>query len=664
MSFTFCIDNRKTQIQSLVTFEDGDLLYCNPGVDFCSGRLFDLIELPSALDTNAFFKNIYNVDKIPSFGSNQYGLIRLAGFKYYLYETQQLKYNDSFIIEHAADYDGKRYCETWITYYPTAAYSPSFISGDDLLVHSDGCQIKPVVKGDLIQSITLPAAASAYHDMFASDYNCGDMKLHQVDGKGFILWKFNFVIIYEWNGTSYDEVGFFELGSVVQGAVIRYNTTTAKYEGLISSSDDLIYITRADADSNWEIETTYSSWGGVNGIPHFKTAYGDQFWMFSQYRVPSRYTFSTRALEYYYGINGDWVVWPADTYVYGDNYSSGYGIGEGWWSVLGGSPYHAIHTARMDSTEPGTWRTGSVYTDEDGNLWLAADRSWVYWVGGSLGTTVQTSEKQLLNYEMLNGYTWEGGRNLIQPYKYNGYIWDKYLVGFSSINPSQSAGVWYCHKTTEIIRLYDATTEHVPYNKVYSPVWPAPNYIVNGLDGTLKVLEMKASYFDEVSPVVGLFLCTTQTAITVTTNFEIPVPPANTDYKFLLSPDNITWYKWSGATWVTESDVINNGNTRTEFITGCVANFSFPADCYTAYIKIAMFSTDADTTPYFNWDECKLYLTTISTANSCFLADDSKLLIEHISPTETKFTSLMGPNVIIAAQVNILAPPYNVDYED
>ena len=131
----------------------------------------------------------------------------------------------------------------------------------------------------------------------------------------------------------------------------------------------------------------------------------------------------------------------------------------------------------------------------------------------------------------------------------------------------------------------------------------------------------------------------------------------------LISEDNITYYMYNGASWVVESDPLL-GSTEAQFVAGCQAGFIPEADTYALYIKIAFYSTEEDNTPRWNWGEGQLSLTTISTANNAYLCVYSKIMIEHLSDTETQFTSLMGQNVIISAQVNLFAPPYNEDYEN
>jgi len=73
----------------------------------------------------------------------------------------------------------------------------------------------------------------------------------------------------------------------------------------------------------------------------------------------------------------------------------------------------------------------------------------------------------------------------------------------------------------------------------------------------------------------------------------------------------------------------------------------------------------ADDAEYkIDYADVKLYLTTISVTSDSFLCDDSKVEIEHLSDTQTKITSKIQQNVIMSVQLCLIAPPYNVEYED
>jgi len=660
MSFQICGDNRKSYIEAQVTFEDGDVLLCNPGLDYCSLRAYDLIQLAGPINTTGFLKNVYNVNTIPSFGSNAYGFIRRAGFKYYIHEDDQFQFNESFIITHVPDPDGKRYCEAWITYYPTANYQPQLLTGDDLLVTSTGTYMKPLVAPKLIQSINLPAAASAYWGGFASSTLYTGLK---VDGQGdqLMLTSGPWAIIYEWNGSGYTEAYANNFGSTVTGYV-KGNSA------LVLQSNTINWLVKS---GTWSIDESITPWSGQFATAH---AGGTGF-----------YTFSTSAIWDLYDHDGnfvsgaepsgDWSCWPATKWHYIGEAETGYGWLNQAWSVLGGTPFWALTFGKAGQSvtdyvcgSHSSWYGDFMYAirDEDNYCYFSNRPLFMYiYPGGYSGMDPFTFTWSTYIYQQWNyHYLYYSDLSLDAPTSNTtgGYITGKYLVGWRYVG--DTSGVFYCHTTQEVHRLYDYVfATHKIYSNNFYPV-RTPNYsLVNNGDGTLKLLELKAGFFDTLSPVTATFTITSPTEITTTTDFTIPSQDAGCSMKFIISPDNTNWYKWGGSSWVTEADP-TNGNDYTTFKSGCQSGYAPPAGTYTLYLKIAFYSTNEDNSPGWDNGECYMGLTTISTSNNAYLCDDSKVKIEHISDTETKFTSLMGQNVIISAQVNILAPPYNEAYED
>lgn len=652
MSFQVCGDNRQANIESQVTFTDGDTLLCDPGVDFCSSRAFDLMQLTGPINTTGYLKNIFNVDKIPDFGSNQYGFTRCSGLKYYIHEDTQFAYNESFTITHAPDPDYKRYCEAWVTYYPTTNYQPQLLTGDDILVTSSGVSMKPLLAPDVMQSISFPAAASSYYATLMTSTLYERIKL-DANGDQFIIWAGPWIIIYEWNGSSYSETYSYEFADAVQGAYVHGDEACVVTAGL-----KLYWLAKS---GTWSIDETINPWtGGVAGPPH---KIGTGFYIFS--RSVIWYQFDHDGNQIDYADNPDWDVWPASRWQYVSTSKSGIGWDNAAWSILGGSPNWRYTHGIAGGEEPDADYPCTV-PDEDDHCYFSTRASFLYfrevadYDGNYINFTWMSYIYHMYGY-MYQAYT---VLDLDAPTStQNGYIFNKYLVGWRY--PNQTAGIFYFHTTTEYYRLYDYDVSVHKLNYIY-PFYPikAPDiYAVNGGDGTLKILKMKAAHYDDLSPKVGTFTVISPTEITTTTDYTIPSQPSGCSFKFLISHDNVNWYKWGGSSWVSESNILN-GNDYTTFKAGCQSGYVPPAYTYTLYIKMAFYSTvDADS-PGWSHGECYMGLTTISSSNNAYLCDDSKIKIEHLSSTTTKFTSLMNQNVIISAQVNILAPPYNVDYED
>jgi hypothetical protein len=643
MSIILYDDNRQAEIENDITFVDGDILLCDPGVDFCASRLFNLMTLDSALDPTGFWKDIYHTGKAPDFGSNQYALGFKSCFRYYPYDKTTFSYGESFTITHIADPNGKRYCEAWITYYPTAPYSPELLSGD-LMGYSVGVSLPFKIELKVKQSITLPVEVSAYYSLFCNNYMVVSRKDNQM-----IIRGGPYVIIYEYNDPDWEQVFIHDCGGTVYSVAMETDKALANY------ADGTYCLLEMEKSGTWSITGDYEDWNVSQGHIYF---YGpDNFIMSSSSLIPVRYSYDTREVSFsYYSENNKWgAVMPCTHAFKGSFYFSGY------WSVLGGPTFQALGAAGISGN-------GYVYRLYNSDIWTPDGTGTnVNWSGvaivGHYATIMRTEHGQCYGYSYLSK-DYAGGRAITNtPSVSAGWSHYDILVNFGG--PAGTNKIYYCFDIDEIVKVCDyVEATHKPWAGVLIPLDSTNNTsIINANDGTLKIVNPTIDEYDTTSPGVGVFKITTTKEITVTTNFTLPTPVAGTSYKFLLSPDNVTYYKWGGASWVVESD-ITAGNTYTEFAAGCVSGYTFPADCYTAYVKMAFYTTDATISPGFIWTDFRLYLTTISSLSNAYLADDSKLLIEHISDTETKFTSLMGPDVILNAVVGIVAPPYDVDYED
>jgi hypothetical protein len=660
----------KAGVQSAVTFQDGDIIFCDAGDSISTGLILECFNPQDYPDYSSIWNAVYKLDKIADFGGNDFGFYRRSGLKTYLYTDNYFSYNEEVIINHVPDPDGKRYCEAWISYYPTTDYTPTFVSGNNVLATSDGIGITPIVKPILIQSIALPAATSAYYTFFMSSitYETFRMDNYGIDvPTTFCMWAGPHFVLYEYN----DGTGDFELalhvdcGSNVSGGAVKNNANV----GLISYGSQAIK-KLIKSGGVWSVDSDHPSAGVANGQPFF--TYGTGFFrMYNKSMVPKRYEWDTWDVDYDWSIDADWLQYaPAIKWQYPEyNWESisDLSFDHVLLSVGGGPYFRAILSGGpngyLDYKSPGA---DGMYVSDleygvliDGNSLMSLPR-----IGRADGFVVRTHEGQLWGYYYLDGINWEYGRSFSTPNPNSGYIWSKYLVGFTNTEYQTPAGVFYCHGNQEVYRLYDfVAATHKPYASL--PYYPLEDdmYLVNNQDGTIKLLQMNVGFYDEVSGAVGVLVFNTTSPITTTTNFDLPAAAAGTSYKFLISHDNITWYKYNYISWVSESDIAN-GNTYTEFDAGCTAGYTPPGDTYTIYIKVGFTSTDPDTDCYFDYADCKMSITVASTSDKTYLTDDSEIEFTHVSDTETKIKSKLGQDVILSAQICIMAPPYNVDYED
>jgi hypothetical protein len=136
--------------------------------------------------------------------------------------------------------------------------------------------------------------------------------------------------------------------------------------------------------------------------------------------------------------------------------------------------------------------------------------------------------------------------------------------------------------------------------------------------------------------------------------------PTGTTLSFTFSDDNVTFYKWGGTSW----DISSGASDGTDWATTLAAlqSSAFPVNTVpTVYVRVSMTTTDTEVTPrIFNLE---LEVGAVSTGRG-HLADSSEVSIVFEGATRTVFTSLMQSNVLLEAQVSIVAPKYNEGLDD
>lgn len=649
MSIQVCGDNRKENIASDTFFVDGDIILSEPGEGLCASRVLrcseDVLKIPG------FFQEAFELDNSPSYGGNQRGLKILPGAYYSIVDKEEFGLGDSFILEHPKDPLGKRYVEAWVTYYPSAAFSLFLHSKDEnVLGTSESVSIKPLIYPELTQTIS----SSPGLGPFLTQTQYHGIQLWG-SGEKVVVYNSSAAIIYEWNGSGYSEGLVHSLG-LVYSASVDGDSAIVLYQ---DSGDWKLAL--YEKDGTWNLDRV-EDWA----LGQREVMLTSDYIISGGSQTPGVVFNKSDLSVSFEAVNPDYLeVVPADDRRYHSTNGRVYGCETAYVSVLG-SPLRqtCMYTEMKISTswvlEFGGW-TGDGYkpytSNEDGHVGFTGSLMMRHPLGSAAdeGFILKTNQGELYPYNYLYK-SYNAELDLSLPSISEGYIVDEFLVNFSS-------QVYYAAGSFEAVVLYEYSfSSHKKYSGCFFPV-KYPYFLVNGSPDTLHLLEAVKTHYDEVPPATATLSCETPSAITTTDDFEIPEPPVNTMLTLLLSSDNSTFYKWNGVdAWVTESD-ISLGNSRADFISGCQAGFIFPADSYSAYVKIQMSSTARDETPEIGLSETSLHLTTISVANNSYLCDDSKVLIEHLSETETKITSLINQNVIMSAQLCIIAPPYNVDYE-
>lgn len=650
MSIQVLGSNVKDDIESNAAFVDGDILYCEPGDGFCGSRMFEcrILNYPFIVDSP--FDQAIDLTNIPDFGSNQYALKIIPGVKYYVEDVTEFKYNDTYIINHIADPQMKRYFEAWITYYPTSAYAMTPVTSDDNTLQTlTKIEIKPLIYPELVNSFPVVVGSWLYSDNYEG-LKVRDSGTYVTvytylggDGGGYL---------FEWNDTTeqYDLAITFT-GYPVYGfaAFDEYSSQGPNpcKAALVYDNDGSrvkYYIKDPDGTYLWEETGDYDWPGGarpiqINGyILSGGNRYGGIY-----------YNWDTREQLYSTGSDPDYSQFvPQATFGYTSSCETVYGYDNGYVSTLGGPLHKQIIRSQWSGYDSYALAINGLEEDDDNAVWMTEG----IFLKSPIGTVFKTDQNQwsgMPDMDLTISATIDGWPSYSQ-----GYIIDSFMVNCSSNV--------YLILEDEVINLYpyDFAT-HKKYDGRFYPVkYP---YFMTYEDSNIKVVKVITTHYDEVLPAVVTLKCVTPSDITTTTNFEIPDAPVGTTTKLLLSDDDITYYKWSGSSWVAETD-INNGNDKATFVAGCLSGYVFPAASTEAYIKIQMSSTSRDETPSYDFSEIKLSLTTISVQSNAYMADDSKLKVEFISDTETKITSLLGQNVIMSYQLCLMAPPYNVEYED
>jgi len=196
------------------------------------------------------------------------------------------------------------------------------------------------------------------------------------------------------------------------------------------------------------------------------------------------------------------------------------------------------------------------------------------------------------------------------------------------------------------------------YTRVVDDEW-----YTNSLDGSGKVFmaEPLLGNYDQNSPAYCVKEFVSQfEVVSVSLISGNSTVPAGTTMKYAFSIDNVAFYYWGGSSWVLCS-TIADGNTFGDLQTILPSNPFMASNSNTVFLRVYMETTDPDLTPQVS--SLSLTMGTVSVGRA-IVADSSMVKMTHLSATETEFESLINEIVLCEAQVSIVAPKYNVMYED
>jgi hypothetical protein len=233
------------------------------------------------------------------------------------------------------------------------------------------------------------------------------------------------------------------------------------------------------------------------------------------------------------------------------------------------------------------------------------------------------------------------------------------MVGFFLPSTNDYRVLW-AYGNEELIDLYSYNSVvHKKFGGVFYPV-KYPYYLTNNLDGTLKLLRIVPTHYNEIGDGV------------LTLKFECPELISSTESfvsgyngletcKFLISDDDVVFWKWVAPNWVVESNP-SLGNDISTFTAGCEAGFA-PLNSKVVYMKVFLSSASKDTTPSLVRSDISLTVNYLSRSGKAVLCDDSRVSINFESPTSTKITSHDPGVYAMAGVVTVFAPPIDTNLD-
>jgi hypothetical protein len=281
-----------------------------------------------------------------------------------------------------------------------------------------------------------------------------------------------------------------------------------------------------------------------------------------------------------------------------------------------------------------------------------------YTTSPSAGFVMKTSHGELFPYEFLRG-SYSASFNIGLPNDYSGYILDNILVGFN-VPSFGGYRVLLSKGVTELIDLYpyDFGT-HKVFNGAFYPV-KYPYYLTNNQDGTLKLLKVGVTNYNEIGNGVFTLKFVCPEFISSTESFISGYNGLET-CKFMISDDDVVFWKWVAPNWVVESNP-SLGNDISTFTAGCEAGFA-PLNSKVVYIKVFLSSASKDNTPSLVRSNISLTVNYLSRSGKAVLCDDSRVSINFESPTSTKITSHDPGVYAMAGVVTVFAPPIDTNLD-
>lgn len=635
MDFHIVGSNRATSIKEAVAPVAGDKVLCDPGVNECSSFLLDCIS--NSLTPNGLFGRLDDIQKSVIFqdglNSTQFspGVVRRYA------EVLESTSATEITVTHPPDQDNKRFVEVWKIQYPDQQLTPVVQSATPpVLVASDKYSLKPLIYPEVVQTLPIPVGTGNFLN---SPWDGIQM---YSEGAKVVIYSTLAVIILEWNGAGYDQTLIHQTGTVDKASVNNNSAIVTYNDGVTNK------IAFYEKTTSWALSNTLN-WSYPGRVVSLN---GDYILVGGAKHAGITLNKSDLSVHYTAsGTNYLAVIPTRDERYNADTYVT-IGYTHAFTSGGGPSTQKLIHTEYYTSSD-----SFSVFS-----AYLPVGQVNVRFLGGIFlrhpytadpydGFVMKTSHSELFPYEHLYG-DYSATLDINLPLNYSGYLIDKFLVGFYLPSGFGYKVLW-AYGAQELIELYDYNSAiHKIYDGVFYPV-KYPYYLTNTGDGNLKLLRIGTTHYNEIGNGVLTLKFEYADFINSTTGFSSGFNGIEI-CKFLISEDNLVYYKWSGSSWVQESDP-SLGNIESEFTVGCAAGF-YPSGSKVVYVKAFLSSNSTDNAPSLVKSSIQLSINYLSMSGKATLCDDSKAQITFEDANNTKISPLDEGKYAIAAVVTIYAP--------
>ena len=642
MNFFAVGSNKKDSIKGTINPSEGDKALCDPGVNECSSFLLECFNnnIPSDGLFSRFDDQKKAVNFLNGINSTQFspGVVRR------FVEATGCTIGTEIRVPHPPDTLNKRFVEVWKIPYPAVPLTPTVQSANTLvLVASDKFALKPLIYPEEVQSLTIPPGTGNF---LLSPWS--GIQMYN-NGEKVVLYSDIAVIVLEWDGVGYSQVLLHQTGTVYKASVYNNSAIVTYNDG----TDKIAFYEKA---STWALSSTLSWSYSQNDIAlngSYILVGGTQ---------QAGITLNKSSLSVYHtASNTNYIAtiptqtskYPADPSVV---------VGYDTASITAGSytTLKVVYTQYYAASESMSIFSDAYLPDGQVNVrfYNPPFLRHPYSNDPYAGFVMRTSQGELFPYNYLQG-DYSTSLNINLPSNYSGYLFDNYMVGFHLSAPNDYRVLW-AYGNRELIDLYSYnSTEHKRYEGIFYPV-KYPYYLTNNQDGTLRLLSISTTNYNEIGEGVLILKFECLEFINSTTGFTSGHDGIET-CKFLISDDNIVFWKWASPNWVVESNPSLGNNTAT-FTAGCEAGFA-PLNSKVVYIKVFLSSASKNSTPSLVRSSISLTVNYLSRSGKAMLCDDSRISINFESPTSTKITSHDPGVYALASVVTLFAPPIDTNLD-